>query len=58
MYLLVMEDGSIGTLKEVNDSHKSYANNGYADLIDISGPYPLSYYNNRWNEIEEWDEGQ
>ena len=54
MYLLIFEDGSLGTVATITDDLIASADDGILDIVDISGDLPLQYFGGEWNDIEEY----
>ena len=52
MFLLILEDGQIKKMNDASEADKQAADEGMCDIVDISRPDPLCYYNGKWNEIE------
>jgi len=53
MYLIIFEDGGLGTVKEINDNLLDSADDGLIDIVDIGVEIPLQYFDGEWIEIEE-----
>jgi len=51
MYLLITEDGEINKTVELHDDDKLMADEGYLDVIDVSGEIPTQYYKGKWHDI-------
>ncbi len=53
MYIVITEDGLVGSMKSVSSDDLSSANDGLLDIIDISNPEkPVTYYDGKWNILE------
>ena len=50
MYLLIFEDGEIQTVDKIEGDTMGAADDGYVDIIDISGcDNPLQYSDGEWH---------
>ncbi len=55
MYLLIYEDGSLQTATTLADDVFAAADDGYVDVIDVSGDAPLQYHQDEWHKINSID---
>ena len=52
MYLLIYEDNSLQTAVELDEDTFKAADEGYIDIVDITGETPFQYYQKGWHKID------
>jgi len=56
MYIMIMEDGEIGTVTSISKDDLFSVDQGMVDIIDISDPKrPLRYFNSVWDELPSFE---
>ena len=56
MYLLIHEDGSLQTATELAEDVFKAADDGYIDVVDVTGEVPFQYLRNEWHKIDGVEE--
>ena len=56
MYIIINEDCSVLTYKELTEDVLSEAEEGWTKLICISGPQPTQYRAGEWYGINEYSQ--
>lgn len=50
-YLVIDEEGSVSITDRVTDDMVNACDEGVMEVICISTPVPVTYYNNKWEEV-------